>query len=150
MFVTRCEPERSRMSRGMCGTSGSASAKLLKLMPSPGVVLRRGPVPGEQVVEPLEGVIFEPQGDRALRVVELSSGARPDDGGGDPVLMQQPGQRDVGRLLAELVAQVLVGLDLRVLALDRRLRPAPEAPTSLTFLLEHAAEQPAVQRGPGG
>ena len=111
-------------------------------------MLRRGPVPGEQVVEPLEDVIFEPQGDRALRVVELSQGARPDDRRGDAFLMQQPGQRHVRRLLAEFVAQILVGPDLLALLLDRRLSPAREAPAPLALLPEHAAEQSAVQRGP--
>src|SRR3984957_2135892 len=144
MFVTRCEPLRSRIKRGGCGTAGSASASLLKLMPSPGVVLRRGPVSGEQLVEPLEDVVVELEGHRALRAVELSPGARPDDRRGDPVLVQQPGQRDVRRFLAELVAQVLVGLDLLALALDCRLSPVPEAPAPLALLLEHAAEQPAV------
>src|SRR5215469_5631269 len=116
MLVTRCTPERSRSSEG---TGDRASAR--SLMPAflPGVMLRRGLVPGEDVIEPLEHVLAEVDGDRVLRVVQLVLGARPDDRPGDALLVQQPGQRHVGRLLAELIAQVLVGHDLLTVLLER-------------------------------
>src|ERR1017187_9730048 len=119
MFVTRCDPERSRISRGRRPSrgpgrpapAGSAATTSLKLVPLPGVVLRGRLISGEQGIEPLEDVVVEPQRHRALGVIELSYSARPDDRPGDTLLVQQPGQRHVGRLLAEFVAQVLVGLD---------------------------------------
>src|SRR6266404_1335689 len=109
MLVTRCTPERSRSREGT-GDSRSARSLTLAFLPGlPGVMLRGGLVPGEDVVEPLEHVLAEVDGDRVLCVVQLVLGARPDDRPGDAVLVQQPGQRHVGRLLAELVAQDLVG-----------------------------------------
>src|ERR1700727_2956584 len=75
----------------------------------PGVVLRGGFEPGEDVVKLLEGVLAQRQGDRVQRVVQLLHGPRPDDRRRHTVLVQQPGQRHVGRLFTELVAQVLVG-----------------------------------------
>src|SRR6516164_2402921 len=145
MFVTRCTPERSRSS---AGTRGPASARLLTLALLPGVMLRRGLVPGEDVVEPLEHVLAEVDGDRVLRVVQLVLGARADDRPGDALLVQQPGQRHVGRLLAELVAQGLVGRDLLAVPFQRPLGPAREAPAALALRLQHAAQQPALERGP--
>src|SRR5215470_13313318 len=145
MFVTRCTPDRSRSSDG---TGDRASARSLTLAFLPGVMLRRGLVPGEQAVEPLEHVVVEPDGDRVLRVVELVLGARPDDRTGDALLVQQPGQRHVSRLLAELVAQGLVGRDLLAVPLQGAGGPAGQAAPTLALLLQHAAEQPALERGP--
>ena len=63
--------------------------------------------------------------------------------------MQQPREGHVGRLLAQLLAQVLVGGELVPVRLDRQLRPAGDPTTALALGLEHAAEQPAAERGPG-
>src|SRR5690349_22595492 len=145
MFVTRCTPERSRSSRG---TGDCASARSLMPAFSPGVMLRRGLVAGEDVVEPLEHVLAEVDGDRVLRVVQLVLGARPDDRPGDALLVQQPGQRHMGRLLAELVAQRLVGRDLLVVPLQGISGPPGLAASALALLLQHAAEQAALERGP--
>src|SRR5690242_20842961 len=111
-------------------------------------MLRGRLVPGEDVVEPLEHVLAEVDGDRVLRVVQLVLGARPDDRPGDAFLVQQPGQRHVGRLLAEFVAQRLVGRDLLVVPLQGIGGPAGLAAPALALLLQHAAEQAALERGP--
>src|SRR5215470_3154147 len=145
MFVTRCTPERSRSSRG---TADRASARSLMPAFSPGVMLRCGLIAGEDVVEPLKHVLAEVDGDRVLRVVQLVLGARPDDRPSDALLVQQPGQRHVGRLLAELVAQGLVGRDLLAVPLQGAGGPAGQAAPALPLLLQHAAEQPALERGP--
>src|SRR5690348_10192288 len=143
MLVTRCAPDRSRSSWG----AGETVSLILTFLP--GVMLRRSPVPGEQVVEPLEHVIVELEGHRAPRVVELLPGARPDDRPGDALLVHEPGQRDVGRVLAELVAEVLVRRDLLAVPLHGLLSPAREPAAALALLLQHAAEQAAFQRRPG-
>src|SRR6204780_1928848 len=149
MFVTRCSPERFRISDGIlvpCGLPGDsegwASATSLTAVPSPGVVLRRGLVAGEEVVETLEGVVVELQGHRALGVVELGEGARSDDRARNALLVQQPGQRHVRGLLAEFVAEVFVGCDLVAVVLERLLGPARDAAATPVLLLQHAAEQP--------
>src|ERR1700691_2188771 len=141
MFVTRCAPERFRISDGIwvpcdlpADSEGCASAASLTAVPSPGVVLRRGLVAGEEVVETLEGVVVELQGHRPLGVIELGEGARPDDRPGDALLVQQPGQRHVRRLLAEFVAEVLIGCDLVAVVLKRLLGPARDAAATLALL----------------
>src|ERR1700745_2506297 len=111
-------------------------------------MLRGRPVPGENAVEPLEHVLAEVDGDRVLRVVQLILGARPDDRPGNALLVQQPGQRHVGRLLAEFVAQRLVGRDLLVVPLPGFGGPAGLAAPALALLLQHAAEQARLERGP--
>src|SRR5271167_4315836 len=152
MFVTRCKSDRPRRSLGVdpaaAEPAGSASARSLTPEPSPGVMLRGGAVPGEQLVEPLEHVVVEPEGHRALRVVQLGQGARPDDRACNALLMQQPGQRHVGWLLAEPVAQVLVGRDPLAVPLHGLPGQAGQAAAPRALFLQHAAEQPALQRGP--
>src|ERR1700749_3679602 len=115
----------------------------------PGVVLRGWPVAGEDAVEAFPHLVIELQRYRALCILELPGGTRPDNWPGYAVLMQQPGQRHAARLLADLLAQVLVRLDLLTAALECLLRPARQAPAPFALLLEHSAEQAAVQRGPG-
>src|SRR5579859_4109150 len=111
-------------------------------------MLRGGTVAGEQIVEPLEHVVIEFEGYGAPRVIELGEGPRPDDRPGDTLLVQQPGQRHVGRLLAEPVAQVLVGRDMLAVLLKRLRGPADQTAAPFALLAEHAAEQPALQRRP--
>jgi hypothetical protein len=57
-----------------------------------------------------------------LRVIERAEGPRPDDRLGDNLLVQQPGQRHVGRLLAQSAAQVLVDRDLGKATLHCRIK----------------------------
>src|SRR5258708_26623302 len=109
----------------------------------PGVVLRGWPVAGEDGVEALKHLVVETERHRALCVFELPGSTRADDGPGYAVLVQQPGQRDAARLLADLIAQVLVRLDLLAVALSRLPRPARQAAASFALLLEHSAEQAA-------
>ena len=107
-----------------------------------------GRYPGNRSSSRLSTSSSSTEGHRALRVVQLAQGARPDDRPGDALLMQQPGQRHVGRLLAELVAQVLVGRDPLAVPLHGLPGQAGQAAAPLALLLQHAAEQPALQRGP--
>src|ERR1019366_7264956 len=114
----------------------------------PGVVLRGWPVAGEDAVEAFQHLVIELQRHRALCVLELPGGTRADDRPGYAVLVQQPGERDTARLLADLIAQVLVRLDLVAAAPEGLLRPARQAAAPFALLLEHSAEQAALQRGP--
>src|SRR4051812_46367412 len=72
----------------------------------PGVGLGGGTGPGEDVVESAEDVLAQVDLQGPEGAVELLHRAGADDRGGDTVLVQQPRQCDVGRLLAEFVAQV--------------------------------------------
>ena len=51
-------------------------------------------------------------------VLELLHRARSDDRRGDGGLRQQPRQRDIGGMLAQFLAEVLVALDLVVVLFD--------------------------------
>src|SRR5215468_5813770 len=114
----------------------------------PGVVLRGWLVAGEDAVEASQRLVIELQRYSALCILELPGGARSDDRPGHPVLVQQPGERDAARLFADLIAQVFVRLDLLAAVLECLLRPAPQAAAPFALLLEHSAEQTALQRGP--
>jgi len=78
----------------------------------PGVGLGGG-TPGarEDLVQPGQRLLVQPDLQRAQRICELLHGAGTADGGGNSGLMQQPGQADVRRLLPQLVAERLVALD---------------------------------------
>src|SRR6202035_2036259 len=115
----------------------------------PGVVLWRGLVPGEDLVETGEDVGVEVDLQGALRGVQLPEGARPDDGRGHAVLVQQPGEGHVRWLLTELAAQFLPRLNALPVRLDDELRPAGQAAAPLALRGEDAAEQSALKRGPG-
>ena len=78
----------------------------------PGVSLRRrASRSGKQLVEPHEEIPTECDLQCPQRPVELSDGAGADDRGGHTGLMQQPGQGDVGGVLAQFGAQVFPLLD---------------------------------------
>src|SRR5439155_1482430 len=72
---------------------------------------------------------------------------RPDDRRGHGRGIEEPRQRHVGRLLAELAAEALPRLELRATLLDAL--PDPLArPPALVRLAEHPAEQSARERAP--
>src|SRR6202042_3557816 len=104
---------------------------------------------GEDGIETLKHLAVETERHRAFCPFELPDSARTDDGPGYAVLVQQPGQGDAGRLLADLIAQALVRLDFLAVALDRLPRPACQAAAPFSLLLEHSAEHAALQRRPG-
>src|SRR4051794_19233706 len=89
------------------GTSSAAVASALAPGPSPGIGLRGGTGAGEELVEPVQHVLAEVDAQGVERSVELVHRPRADDRCGDSVLVQQPGQSHVGRVLAELVAEIL-------------------------------------------
>src|SRR4051794_8424132 len=115
----------------------------------PGVVLRRGLVRRPDLIESRERLVVEVDVEGGDGIVELLKRAGADDRPGDPGTGQQPGESDASRLLADLVAQVLVGLHLFAVLLEKvfgaTLRPA----RARALLLEDSAEQAAVQRTPG-
>src|SRR5215469_400624 len=70
----------------------------------PGVVLGGRAIAREDGVEPFEDFVVKAERYRTLRILKLPGSSRPDDRAGDAVLVQQPGQRDAARLLADLLA----------------------------------------------
>ena len=74
--------------------------------------------------------------------------ARADNRRGDDGLRQQPRQRNVGGMLAQFLAEILITLELVVMLFHAFLKPFTGAAT-FTDLLQHAAEQPTRQRTPG-
>src|SRR5690606_38670002 len=116
---------------------------------SPGVVLRGRPVAREDLVQPVQGGLVQGDVDRAQGAVELLLHPRADDRRGYRGLVQQPGQGELARLVAQLGRQVLVGGELVPVPRHGLGRAALQPPDPLVLLLDHAAEQAAVQRGPG-
>src|ERR671910_1652842 len=112
---------------------------------SPGVRLRGlAARAGPDVVELAERLL----GQRDLCGVQtpgqLVCGAGADDGGRDGRLMEQPRQRDVGRCLTEVAAQLFVRLELRS-ALGNLLLHLFTGAAALAALLQRTAEEPAAQ-----
>src|SRR3954454_21248533 len=115
---------------------------------SPGVVLGGGPVPGEDLVEARQGGFVEVDVERAQAAVELLLGARADDRAGHARAGEQPGERQVAGLVAELLGEGLGRLEGAAVLLQR-LRGAPlEPPLALVLLADDSAEQSALQRRP--
>src|SRR3954453_341417 len=112
----------------------------------PGVVLRGGLVTRPDLVEAGERLVVERHLESGERVVELLDRPRPDDRSGDGVAGQQPGERDVRRIVAELPAEVFVRLDLLAMALEEVLGATLGTPDPLLLLAQHPAEKAAVQR----
>jgi hypothetical protein len=79
---------------------------------------------GPDLVESPECVVGQVDVEGALAGDELVERARADDRGGHGGLVQQPGERHVGGLFAELVAEGLVGLELGPVLLDVGLIPS--------------------------
>ena len=79
----------------------------------PGVVLRRRPVAGEDLVEAGQHLVVEGDVDGVHGRLEMLGRPRPDDRPRHGRPRQQPGQTDGARLLAGFGAEVLVGLELR-------------------------------------
>src|SRR5438067_5458547 len=139
----RSSATASRISSAPSGSRGWGNLARL-----PGVGLGRGAArTGKDLVEPLERVVVEGDLERAQTAVELLERARPDDRRGDGRLREQPGDGDVGGLLAEVGAQLLPGLELVVQPVGRHLHAVGGAP-ALSGLADGAAEQAAAERAP--
>src|SRR4051794_15455319 len=123
-------------------------ARLTRRSPSPGVVLRCRLVARPDLVEPREGLVVELDLERPQGIVELFDCPRTDDRSGDTWSRQQPGECDVRRLVSEVVAEVLVRLHLLAVLRQEVLRATFGAPLALALLLEHPAQEAAVQRAP--
>src|SRR4051794_33116779 len=114
----------------------------------PGVVLRRGLVPRPDLVESRERLVVQRHLERADGRVELLDGAWTDDRPGDAVLGKEPGERHMGGLATDLVAEVLVGLDLVALGVELILGASLLTPLAFRLLAQHTAEEAAVQWAP--
>src|SRR4051794_20945781 len=149
---------RSRCARRGCSWTSTTPGPTLRRRPSrailvqtlgrrsfvaelPGVVLRRGLVRRPDLIQPGERLVVEIHVERRDGVIELLERAGPDDRPGDAGTRQQPGEPDAGRLLADLVAEVLVSLHLIAVALKELFRPTLCAAGSLALLLENTAEK---------
>ena len=82
---------------------------------------------------------------RAEVRLQLLDRRRSDDRGGDDRVAQQPGQRHVRRLRAQLPAQPFIGFELVAVRLDALLRRVV-GDASLGGGFEHAGEQAGVER----
>src|SRR5258706_3895157 len=128
----------------------SASGTNCTSLGSPGVGLRRRAArAGPDLVEARRDLLAHRDLERAQGAIELLLGARADDRRGHGLVRKQPGERDVGRILAQFAAEALVGLELRLVLLDLLLERLLGAPAAVRLLLEHAAEQAARERAPG-
>ena len=105
-------------------------------------------MPGEDVIEPLEGIGVERDVKGPDCGVELFLGPRSHDRRRDGGLVQQPGEGDVTGFLAQLIGKVLVLLDLVLVLLERFRGASLGPPDALLLLLQHAAQEAALERGP--
>src|SRR5690242_11186621 len=103
------------------------SSWLISLSPRVGLG-RLAAGPGPDLVEPIGLLVAQLDLERAQAAGQLLERARPDDRRGHHRVAQQPGQRYVGRLLAQLAAERLVGLQLVSVLLDALLRLLTRAP----------------------
>ena len=76
-------------------------------------------MPGEDLVQPGQGLRVEGDVHGAQCGVELVLGPRADDRGGHGGLGQQPGEADVSGFMTQLVGQILVLLDLSPVLVER-------------------------------
>src|SRR3954451_6113653 len=106
----RSDVETPTLPRDPCGNLGPAGRSFVAELP--GVVLRRRLVRRPDLVEPGECLVVEVHVERRDCVIELLERAGPDDRPGDAGTRQQPSETDAGRLLTDLVAEVLVSLYL--------------------------------------
>ena len=107
---------------------GAAFENVYGAARSPCVVLGSCPVRREDLVELGQGIFVHSDLERANRRVKLLFGSGSDDRRCHCRARQEPSDRDVCRLLAELAAQRFVSLDLRFVPLTCTLRPVAVAP----------------------
>ena len=81
-------------------------------MIAPLAILRCSAGSRENVIESRQYIVGQSDLESPHRCIELADGARTDDGRCDTWLMQQPRERDIGRLFADLITQGLVLRDL--------------------------------------
>src|SRR6185312_429205 len=86
---------------------------------------------------------------RAQAAVELRARARSDDRAGDHRVRQQPGERHVGRLLAELATEALEGFELGAMARLLFLRPLAVAAAALAGAMPRPRQRTAGERAIG-
>src|SRR5918992_1828921 len=120
----------------------------LAALGSPRVVSRRALVTGPDLVEARELVLTEVYLEGTLRALELLHRAGADDRRGNHGLVQEPCDPDVGGRLAEIGAELLVGLDGIAQALQSLRRAPGEPALTLLLLAKHAREHPPVQGAP--
>ena len=100
----------------------------------------------EDFVELLQRCRVEFQVEGAQRGIELVVGAWPDDRGCYCRLVQQPGEGDVARLVAQFGTLSFGLLELRTQPLHRLRGAALEAALAFIGLADDPAQEPRMQR----
>ena len=113
--------------------------------PSPGVRLQGFPRPGPDLVESFHDLGVQLHRQRAEVRLQLLDRRRSDDRGGDDRVPQQPGQRHLRRVRAQLPAEPFIGFELVAVRLDALQRRVVRD-TSLGGGFERAGEEPEVER----
>ena len=101
---------------------------------------------GKDVIEPLELPAVKGNVERTEGGIELVLGARPHYWCGHGGLVQQPRQGELPGFPSQLVGEFLVLPDLVLLCPEGLQGAAGGAADPLALLLQHSAEQPAMQR----
>src|SRR6266540_1968478 len=98
-------------------------------------------------VEPLHRLVREGERQGPQVPVQLLHGAWPDDQCGYHRLMEEPGDSNIGRLLAKIFAELLVRLQLWSVAFDLRLLIGIGS-AAVSYFLQHTTKQPTAERAP--
>src|SRR5215212_564089 len=112
----------------------------------PGVVLGRGLAAGEDFVETAQLFRRQAELECGQGAVQLITGSWTDDRCGDSGPGQQPGEGQRAGLRADLLCQILVGLDLVSMLSQALGSPTLQPPDAGVLLLDHPTKQAALQR----
>src|SRR5215212_3438087 len=112
----------------------------------PGVVLGRGLAAWEDFVEAAQLLCRQADVQGSQGAVQLITGSRTDDRCGDRGPGEQPGEGQRAGFRADLLCQILVGLDLLSMLSQALGRPTLQPPDAGVLLLDHPTEQAALQR----
>src|SRR5690606_29890050 len=103
---------------------------------------------GEDLVEPLQHTRLELDLRSPQRLLQLSGGSRPNDGGGHHRIVQEPAERHVGRRFTNFFAEPFVRFELRSFVCHLLLEFLVTA-AAFALLFQRTSEQPAPERAPG-
>src|SRR5262249_30191373 len=129
-------PPGDTESRNRPGGQGGPARGRRRVNRSPRVRLGRGAARArEDIVELLHRRVVQLDLEGAQRAIEVLARSRADDRRRDHRVREDPRERDVRGLFAELLAELLVALEARSVLLDRALRELARAPP-LAWLVE--------------
>src|SRR5829696_40579 len=151
--ASNCAPRKVVSSSPACSdrswSTRARTSVAVTMCASPCVRLRRRAAGArEDLVETLHRVGIELDLECTHRAVDLLDRAWADDGRGDDRVGEEPRERNVGRRVTELGAELLPLLELRAHGLDAILDVLVAATTTGGAVGEHAAEQPTTERAP--